>query len=215
LMPNPATERTLNDVSLPQPQPALDRPAHESDDKLSFDTIYDRYAEFVWRSARRLGLDEATAEDALQEVFVVVHRRLGDFEGRSSLKTWLFGIVLGVVRNQKRALQRKRIDASERAANVLEQLQANVADQPDAQAERARAVQLLYALLDKLDDEKREVFVMAELEQMRGTEIAAATDTNLNTVYGRLKAARAEFNQAVSQWRARAAFGEQRAGRKP
>lgn len=166
-----------------------------------FEDVYDQYAAFVWRSARRLGVADAALEDVVQEVFLVVHRRLGDFEGRSSLKTWLFGIALGVVRNHRRSQRRKRIDASRQASDVLERVAGG--DQPDETTERARALKLLHALLDQLDDDKREVFVMAELEQMRGTEIAALTGLNLNTVYARLKAARQAFNQAVARVRAR------------
>lgn len=205
-MPNKTRQRTLKDMGLPQP--AFDELAPDSGEVLSFEAIYDRYADFVWRSVRRLGLDEATAEDAFQEVFVVVHRRLDDFEGRSSLKTWLFGIAIGVVRNHKRSLKRKRIDASKRADDALETLHADASEQPDERAERTRAVKLLYALLDELDEEKRAVFVMAELEQMRGTEIASATGMNLNTVYARLKTARTQFEQAVARYRARTIFAE-------
>jgi len=189
------------------PQPTCDEATSDSGERLSFEGVFARYADFVWRSVRRLGLDEVTAEDALQEVFLVVHRRLDDFEGSSSLQTWLFGIAIGVVRNHRRSVRRQRIDAGGRAA--MEELPADVAEQPDEQTEQARATQLLYALLDKLDDDKREVFVMAELEQMRGTEIAAATGLNLNTVYKRLRAARREFDQAVSRWRAHAVFANQ------
>ncbi len=192
------------------PQPAACEPAPDSGEVLGFEAIYDRYADFVWRSLRRLGLDEAAAEDAFQEVFVVVHRRLDAFEGRSSLKTWLFGIAIGVVRNLRRSQQRKRIDTHERADHALEAVKDDASEQPDERTDRARAVRLLYALLDQLDDDKREVFVMAELEQMRGTEIAALTGLNLNTVYARLKSARTQFEQAVARHRARATFAEGR-----
>ncbi len=193
------------------PQPSVE-PLASNEESLDFESIYERYADLVWRTVRRLGLDEATAEDALQEVFLVVHRRLSEFEGNSSVKTWLVGIAVRVVRNQKRGARRKRIDASERATEILETLPGDVAEQPDSQTEQARAVKLLYSLLEQLDDDKREVFVMAEFEQMRGTEIAAATGMNLNTVYKRLKAARKQFERAVSRWCAYTTFGE-RVGR--
>lgn len=180
---------------------AVDSPPVKGEEPVGFDAIYEQYAEFVWRSARRLGVSDSALEDVVQEVFIVVHRRLDDFEGRSSLKTWLFGIALGVVQNHRRSQRRKRIDASQQASDVLDRLPSH--DQPDETTERARAVKLLHALLDELDDDKREIFVMAELEQMRGTEIAEATGLNLNTVYARLKAARQAFNQAVARVRAR------------
>jgi RNA polymerase sigma-70 factor, ECF subfamily len=170
-----------------------------------FEDVYDKHADMVWRSLRRLGLDEASADDALQEVFMVVHRRLDEFEGRSSLQTWLFGILLFVARNQKRSRRRKPTDTGAEAADALAQVRADERAMPDAEADRARAVKILYALLDELSDEQREVFVMAELEQMKGTEIAAATGVNLNTVYARLNAARHQFEQGVARMRARQA----------
>ena len=205
-MPKLSEPRTLSDMGMSAPNLDTDDDGVVDEvsghGELAFEEVYDHYADFVWRSIRRLGVPESGAEDVLQEVFMVVHRRLDDFEHRSSLRTWLFGIVLGIARNHRRSTRRKRIDASEQAAEALDRIAADEADHPDAQTDRARAVRLLYALLDKLDDDKREVFVMAELEGMRGTEIAAATELNLNTVYARLKAARKEFDQAVSRLRA-------------
>ncbi len=167
----------------------------------SFERIYDEQADFVWRSLRRLGLDEAAAEDALQEVFLVVHRRLESFEGRSSLRTWLFGIAIGVARNQRRTTRRKRIAHDVEADAALESLPTDSTASPDERAARSQAVGMLYRVLLRLPEAQREVFVMAELEQMRGTEIAEATGINLNTVYARLKAARKAFNTAVAELR--------------
>ena len=174
----------------------LSRVSHDFD----FEEIYDSYADFVWRSIRRLGVDEQAAEDLLQEVFVVVHRRLSDFEARSSMKTWLFGIVLGVVRNHRRSQRRRRVEPE---PALLEIAPVSERDHPDERSARAEAVRVLYSLLDALNDEQREAFVMAELEGMQGTEIADATGVNLNTVYARLRAARREFDQAVARMRAR------------
>lgn len=169
---------------------------------LDFEAVYDAHADYVWRSVRRLGVHPPATEDVVQEVFLVVHRRLDEFEGRSSLKTWLFGIALGVVRNHRRSVRRKRLEAGEAADDALDRAPADRGAEPDRLTERAEAARLLHRLLDELDDERREVFVMAELEQMRGTEIAAATGLNLNTVYTRLKAARKLFNRAVARHRA-------------
>lgn len=180
------------------------RAVEESEaEPVDFSTIYDDYADFVWRSVRRLGVDEASAEDVFQEVFVVVHRRLGDFEGRSSVKTWLFGIVLRVVRNHKRSLGRKRHEGGEQAELVIAQSPASSRDEPEARTQRVEAVRLLYEVLDTLDDDKREVFVMAELAQMTGAAIAEATGLNQSTVYARLRAAREQFDQAVTRLSAR------------
>jgi RNA polymerase sigma-70 factor (ECF subfamily) len=165
----------------------------------AFGEVYEAYFDFVWRSARRLGMADSALEDAVQDVFIVVHRRLPEFEGRSSIKTWLFGIVLRTVRGYRRTGRRKPTSPL---------VPENVADtapyaHPEAAAGAAEAVRLLYQLLDGLDDEKREVFVQAELEQMTAQEIAETMGTNVNTVYSRLRAARKAFNQAVIRLRAR------------
>ncbi|MEQ9317677.1 MAG: sigma-70 family RNA polymerase sigma factor [Polyangiaceae bacterium] len=171
----------------------------ESTQPIDFLHVYDDYADFVWRTVRRLGVDPTSAEDVFQEVFVVVHRRLDDFEGRSSVRTWLFGITLRIVRNHKRALGRKRHEGGEQAEIAIDRAPASGRDQPEARTQRAQAVRLLHEVLDTLDDDKREVFVMAELEQMSGAAIAEVTGLNQSTVYARLRGARQQFDQAVKR----------------
>ena len=162
------------------------------------EAIYDEYFDFVWRSLRRLGVLESAVDDALQDVFLVVHQRLADFEGRSSLKTWIFGICLRVTHDHLRR-QRKRpegIDSWQGLADVD-------APNPLEQAARREAVEFLYAQLSELDPEKRAVFILAELEGMSCAEIAAAVGANVNTVVSRLKAARARFEAAIRRHQAR------------
>jgi len=168
-----------------------------------FEAIYDEHFAFVWRSARRLGVSEASASDVAQEVFLIVLRRLSSFEGRSSLKTWLFGILIGVVRNHRRSRRRER--AVLEPTSTFEREPTAPANDPDphASAAKAEAVRLLYEMLDELDDDKREVFVLAELEQFTAPAIAEALGVNLNTVYSRLRAARRAFEDAVARRRAR------------
>ena len=167
-------------------------------ESLAFDDVYQAHFSFVWRSAKRLGVSEASLDDAVQEVFVVVHRRLADFERRSSLRTWLFGITLRVVRDHRRAARRR-----DPGAPVDPDTLRATGNGPAENAEQQEAVRLLHALLDELDDERREVFVMSELEQMAMPEIAEALGLNVNTAYARLRAARQEFEQALARHRAR------------
>ncbi|WP_437785586.1 RNA polymerase sigma factor [Sorangium sp. So ce1097] len=172
-----------------------------------FEALYDEHFAFVWRSLRRLGVADAAVDDAVQDVFLVVHRRLAEFEGRSSLKTWLFGIVLRVARAHRRAALRRRPSELAAAASAdPEAVAGPEADQPDARTEQAEAVRILYDLLDELDEEKREVIVLAELEQMTAPAIAEIAGINVNTVYSRLRAARHDFEQAVLRHRARATW---------
>ncbi|GAC1394794.1 MAG: hypothetical protein NVSMB47_04420 [Polyangiales bacterium] len=169
----------------------------------AFAEVYASSFPFVWRTVRRLGVDPGAVDDVVQEVFLVVHRRLGDFEGRSTLKTWLYGIVRRVVHDHRRARARKPAEPTGDFDAI-----ATDAATPHDDAEKAQAVRVLHALLGELDDDKREVFVLAELEQMSAPEIAEATATNANTVYTRLRAARKEFEAAVARHRARTAHLE-------
>jgi RNA polymerase sigma-70 factor (ECF subfamily) len=142
--------------------------------------------------------EAAAVDDAVQDVFIVVHRRLTEFEGRSSLRSWLFGIARRVAHDHRRRIGRK-----ERGEELPEVLPDPDGSTPAGELERAQAVRTLHALLAALDDDKREVFILAELEQMTAPEIAAALGVNLNTVYSRLRAARAAFDAAVARHLAR------------
>lgn len=162
------------------------------------EAIYDEHFDFVWRSLRRLGVPPSFLDDALQDVFLVVHRRLSDFEQRSTLKTWLFGICLRVAADYaKRARSRGRVD------ELAVELPDPQAPDPLEQAARGEAVQFLDAQLAALEPDKRAVFILAELEGMSCPEIAAAVGANVNTVMSRLKAARAKFEAALARHRAR------------
>lgn len=168
---------------------------------LTLAEVYEAHFDFVWRSARRLGVASLHVDDVVQEVFLVVHRRLADFEGRSSLKTWLFAITRRLVRDHRRSARRKPVEPF----GAIEP--ADLGPSVDVRMARDEEARLLHAMLDELDDDKREVFVLAELEQMSGPEIADALQVNLNTVYARLRAARASFEQAVIRHQARARRG--------
>jgi RNA polymerase sigma-70 factor (ECF subfamily) len=161
------------------------------------EAIYDEYFDFVWRSLRRLGAPESLLEDALQDVFLVVHRRRADFEQRSSLKTWLFGICLRVASDYMRRGRQRRW-----APELVEVADPQAPD-PLEQAARSEAVEFLDAQLQALDPDKRAVFILGELEGMSGPEIAQAVGANVNTVMSRLKAARAHFEAAVRRHQAR------------
>jgi RNA polymerase sigma-70 factor (ECF subfamily) len=160
--------------------------------------VYDEYFDFVWRVVRRLGVRDGSVDDVVQDIFVIVHRQLPGFEGRSSLKTWLFGITRRVVRDQLRR-------SAERAVHdpLTEGTLTDSGEGPFDAASRSEATRVLHALLDELDEAKREAFVLAELEQMTAPEMAEALGLNLNTVYARIRAARQAFELAVTRFQAR------------
>jgi RNA polymerase sigma-70 factor (ECF subfamily) len=153
-----------------------------------FHALYRAHFDFVFRNLRRLGVAPAAADDALQEVFMVALRQLDSYEERSHAKAWLFAIALRVARNHHRSARR-------RGVHVVPPLHGLQAQQPDPfdQASRAQAGRMLHAFLDTLDDDKRAVFVMAELEQMTAPQIARVVSANPNTVYSRLRIAREAF----------------------
>ncbi|MFZ5892648.1 MAG: RNA polymerase sigma factor [Myxococcota bacterium] len=159
--------------------------------------IYEAHFDFVWRSLRRLGVPEAQLEDAVHDVFLVAHRRLAEFEGKSSLKTWLFAIAMRVAQNLRRSLARRSGEFSE------DDVASDAEAAPDAQAERSRAVELGVRVLNELDADKRVVFILAELEQLPASEIADALGIPLFTVYSRLRAARRAFDAGIARERAR------------
>lgn len=162
----------------------------------AFEDVYEEHFDFVWRTVRRLGVPSASVEDAVQDVFVVVHRRAAEFEGRSSVKTWLFGIVVHVARAHRR---RRTLDAIDDPDAVVDPR----AESPHAHAEAAEARRVLHEVLDTLDDERREVFVLIELSEMTAPEAAEALGVKLNTVYSRLRAARHDFDAEVERRAAR------------
>jgi RNA polymerase sigma-70 factor, ECF subfamily len=163
--------------------------------------LYESHFDFVWRTARRLGASESQVDDVVQEVFLVVQRRLPSFEGRSELKTWLFGITRRVVYASVRRRGKQREVVLPEAGEIPD------AHAPSAEAQLAahEDTRLLYSLLNELDDAKREVFVLSELEEMSGPEIAQALDLELSNVYARVRTARQAFDAALKRHRAREA----------
>jgi RNA polymerase sigma-70 factor (ECF subfamily) len=160
-----------------------------------FEAVYQDHFDFVWRSLRRLGVPESSIDDATQDVFVVAHRGLARFRGESSLKTWLFAIAYRVARKH-------------RPSPADEELDPALFADPDGRTPQdvtleEEARQLLYRMLGNLEEERRAVFILAELEGMSAPEIALALGVKLNTVYSRLRLARADFETEVRRHRAK------------
>jgi RNA polymerase sigma-70 factor (ECF subfamily) len=156
----------------------------------SFDEVYEAHFAFVWRVLRTFGVPETGLEDAAQDVFVVVHRRLPDFEGRAAVTTWLFAIARRVAgAHRRRAGRDTRIDPLD------DDLVANV--DTFAALSRAQAVATVLAILDTMDEDKRMVFALVELEQLSVPEVAKLLELNLNTAYSRLRIARQHFEARV------------------
>lgn len=163
----------------------------------SFSEIYERHFDFVWRSAANRGIPSGSLDDVAQEVFIVIARKLPEFEGRSSIRTWIAAIVRRVVAD----FVRKR--GNQPAGDVSLEREPSGQSAAAGELERKAAVELLDALLARMPAEQREVFVLHELEELSGAEIAELTNTNENTVWTRLRAARRMFQEGVARNRAR------------
>lgn len=157
-------------------------------DSADFGALYATHFRGVWKTLSRLGVHPGSLDDAAQEVFVTAWRRRGEFEGRSSQRTWLLGIAIRVASD----LRRKQRPTEE----VSLTMEAGTPG-PEREAVAKQEARRLETLLSKLAAEKREVLLLVDVEGYTAPEVAEATQTNLNTVYTRLRAARAEFEALV------------------
>jgi RNA polymerase sigma-70 factor, ECF subfamily len=189
----PAASRpTLEPLAIPASTPKCEPEARAR----GFRSLYDLHVDFVWRNLRRLGVSASDVEDRTQEVFVVAHRRFDDFEDRGhGPRAWLFQIVLRVASDARRHRRRHPEDpdggdATSRAS--VEPLQADA-------VERREALSQLDAALETIDVGRRAVLVLHEIEEMTAPEIAQVLSIPLNTVYSRLRVARAELDEALAR----------------
>jgi RNA polymerase sigma-70 factor, ECF subfamily len=192
----PAEMPDAGHVSRPSLQP-LELSSHVGSapaQALTFRALYDAHLDFVWRNLRRLGVSEADAEDRTQEVFVVAHRRFEQFEERGhGPRAWLFQIVLRVASDARRHKRRHPEDPDGGLAMGRASIDAT---QQDAVLRREQLSQL-DAALATIDVGRRAVLVLHEIEEMTAPEIAEVLGIPLNTVYSRLRVARAELEEAL------------------
>jgi RNA polymerase sigma-70 factor (ECF subfamily) len=156
-----------------------------------FAAVYADHHDFVRRTVRALGVPDHAADDATQDVFIIVHRRLPGFDHRAPVKAWVFGIA--------RNLARKYRERQGRPRPQLQLVHGGAPEQPDDAVQWREAASVVERFLAGLDEDKRTVFVLAELEGMTAPEVAEILGTKLNTVYSRLRAGRALFARAVAR----------------
>jgi RNA polymerase sigma-70 factor (ECF subfamily) len=174
-----------------------------------FRTSFEVHAPFVLRILRRLGVPKADRDDLFQEVFFIVHRKLREYDGRASFRAWLYGICVRTVSTYRRSARVRRQESQE--YGDIEERESQVAINPEHTAESRRACAELEALLGRLDDEKRTVFVLYELEELPMIEVAQAVGCPLQTAYSRLHAARKAMRTLVQRNR----LGESGIRRRP
>jgi RNA polymerase sigma-70 factor (ECF subfamily) len=161
---------------------------------MEFRELYDANVDFVWRNLRRLGVADADADDRTQEVFVIAHRRMADFvDYGHGPRAWLYQIALRVASDFRRHCRRHPVDCDGGLSLEHERVDA---DQTSRLAQK-EAMSRLDAALATLDEDKRAVLVLHEVEEMTAPEIADATGVPLNTVYSRLRLGRQRLEEAL------------------
>lgn len=150
----------------------------------SFRDLFEANLALVWKVLRRLGVHERDLEDEAHEVFVIVHRRLRDYDAARPFRTWLLGIC------HRRAADYRRLS---RHANesFVEAPEAKASERTieEHYAEREQWARL-HACLERLDDAKRTVLVLHDLEGLSLEEVAEIVGAPLQTVYSRVRSAR-------------------------
>jgi len=166
----------------------------------SFQSVYRQYFDFVWSSVRRLGAETEAMDDLVQDVFVVIHAKLETLERPEALRSWIYGVVRRTVSMHRRA-KRTRADGGLTAKPSDEVVSPGPT--PLERTETKAELEVLADLLSQLDEPKREVFELIELEELTAPEVAEVLGLPLNTVYSRLRAARRAFEAALARHLAR------------
>lgn len=161
-----------------------------------FQGLFVAHYGFVCRALRSMAVDAASVEDLAQDVFIVLHRRLDDYDPQRDVRSWLWGIARRVASTHARSATR-----AERRLRALPD--PTPADAPDERVEMQQRADMVTEFLESLSEDQREVFMLMELESMSAPEVAQTLGLKLNTVYSRLRAARERFKRAVARHRAR------------
>ncbi len=162
----------------------------------SFQAVYKQNFDFVWSSARHLGAAADAVDDVVQDVFIVIHGRLGTLQNPEALRSWIYGIVRRTVSDYRRS--RRNRDAA--GARLGAEVKSTGTCQPSPLdlVERSAELALLESVLAELDESKREIFVMVEVLEMTVPEVVQALEIPLNTAYSRLRLARKLFEEALA-----------------
>ena len=174
--------------------------SQRSDDHSSFRSLFEHEFSYVWHSLRRLGVHEADVLDQTQEVFVVVHSLLPDYDSSRPVRPWLFGIAYRIAcryralaRHRREVYQDAPVDTTDRSPAADETLEA------------ADARELLVEAIQNIDLSRRAVFILSEIDELSMREIANTLQIHENTGYSRLRLAREEFEKAATRLLARRA----------
>lgn len=182
------------------PRPAADRkpPPRGPEGEVALRGLVDAHFDFVWRWLRRMGVAEHEADDGAQRVFLIAAERIADIRPGAE-QAFLRAVARRVASSIRRATQRRGEELSDDLGDVPWQAGLAV----DEALARRDALALLDALLEGMDDDLREVFVLAEIEEMTAPAIAALLEIAEGTVRSRLRRAREDFETRAARVRAR------------
>jgi RNA polymerase sigma-70 factor (ECF subfamily) len=171
---------------------------------LSFEGLYERWFEDVSRWVRALGARESDRDDLVQEIFLVVHRRLSDFDGHN-VAGWLYQIARRKVRDHRRLLWVKHLfgNTSQPLVDAMLTTKQSAFDELETKQKR----ELLAQLLENLNEDQRAAFVLFEIEGNSGEEIAALTSVPINTVWARIHKARKKLQEQAERFEKRQGRG--------
>jgi len=160
----------------------------------SFRFLFETEFSYVWNTLRRLGVHEPDVLDQTQEVFVVVHSLLPDYDANRPVRPWLFGIAYrlacryrSLARHRREVYQDAPVDTTDRAPSAEQSL------------ESAQARELLMDAIQGIELSRRAVFILSEIDELPMAEIAAALQIPTNTAYSRLRLARDDFERAATR----------------
>lgn len=157
--------------------------------ELTLQQLHQHYFAFTWSTLRHLGVPVDNMDDAAQDVWLTVHRQLGRFEGRSTARTWLFGIVHNTVRNLRRSLRRHPPPAP-----LCDDLLRG-SDCPATAQESNEALGLVQRFLDDLDEPSRHLFTLYFLEGVAAAEAAELLSVEVGFLYERVRRLRRAFKR--------------------
>lgn len=159
---------------------------------------FEEHHDFVWRTLRLMGVAVMDLDDATQEVFLVLSRRIDDFDADASMRGWLYGITRNVA-----AKHRERQAIVARRSGDAPPSVSSSQPTPEQSLERAEALARIQAFLDGLPEDQREVFLLADVEELTAPEVADCLGVPVNTVYSRLRLARVRFERFLQREHAR------------
>jgi RNA polymerase sigma-70 factor (ECF subfamily) len=165
---------------------------------IDFTSVFRAHAAYAWRLLRRLGVAERDAHDVCHDVFIIIHRRLAHIRAQSSVRSFVYSVCVRAASDYRRSARVRRERLSD--DSVVDAGATPRSEMPDKVVEHRRLTAFLMAHLERMEDAKREVFVLYEMDELTMAEVAEIVGCPPQTAYSRLHAARKEIRAAFARW---------------